>query len=163
MELLIYIGILAIVTVALVGVFFSLNRGWGQIIARSEVNSNMRFALEKILQDLHAASSVTTPASAGSTTSALDVAIGGVSTKYCVISGQLKREVGAGACGAGSTLVTTDTVNVTGITFKRLENTNVTFGATTVTVEVIVDISYAGTNPERQYSESKKTTISLRQ
>jgi len=61
LELLIYMALLAIIMVVIVAIFISVGSGNTRNQVQSEVNSNLRFAVEKIEDDLRAATAVTTP------------------------------------------------------------------------------------------------------
>jgi type II secretory pathway pseudopilin PulG len=65
LELLIYMALLAGIMVGIVAIFTSVNGGRARNEVQSEVNANLRFAVEKIQDDLRAATSITTPASGG--------------------------------------------------------------------------------------------------
>jgi prepilin-type N-terminal cleavage/methylation domain-containing protein len=158
LELILYIGILAIVMVVIVNIFVALSKGNGNVEARTDVDSNLRYALEKINQDVRAASSVTTPASAGATSSTLVMTVSGSTITYDVSSGQLRRQVNAGT----PVTITPTTVTVAAPTFTRLHNTNTVLSVTVVTIVSDLTISRANTSPDKQYSQRKKTTAALR-
>ena len=162
MELLIYAAVLAVMSTVIVNVFLGITIGRGRFTAESEVNSNLRFALEKINQDIRAASVITTPATpAGTTSQTLVVNIGGAegTVTYCVLSGVLRRQPNGGACSSDSAAVTSDKVSVTAPTFTRFENTNsnlpVALG-TALTIQTSITMAYA--REGFQYSATKTTT-----
>lgn len=158
-ELLIYTAILAVMATVIVNVFLGITMGRGQFVAESEVNSNLRFAVEKINQDIRSASVVTAPASPGGTSSSniIMTTVDGEIT-YCISSNRLRRQVN-GICDDSSLVVTSDKVNVTAITFTRFENTNTTLSVTAVTIQTSITMVYAGS--VFQYSATKTTTESL--
>lgn len=162
LELLIYISIIAVITLVISSVFIFFNRGRGQVEARNAVNTNLNFAITKISQDLKSASAVATPAIAGNSSSDLTMTVGGIAVTYCVADGQLRRKAGGGACDAASETVTADTVVVGAPVFTRLENTNSVLPKTIVSIEVSMNMTYNSSSTDWQYSETKKTTTSLR-
>ncbi len=162
MEMLIYIAVSSVVILAILGVFFALSRGRGQVEARGEVNSNLRFAIEKISQELKISSAIVTPASAGATSTALVATITGGNVTYCVIEGRLHREPAGGNCTGASETITYSSVSVENILFTRLENTNTVLPKTVVSIVINLDIKYNSASPEWQYSSSKQTAVSLR-
>lgn len=162
LELLLYISVVSTVTLIISTTFISFNRGRGQVESKSEVNSALNFAMEKISQDLRAASSVTLPATAGESRNDITMVIGASTITYCVASGQLRREVAPNPCNASSPTVTSSTVTLSSPTFTRLHNTNLVLSKTIVTIEINIGASYNSTSPDWQYSESKKTTVALR-
>lgn len=161
LELLIYVAIIAIVTLFIAGIFLILNKSRGQIEARNEVNSNLRFAIEKISQDIKAASNVSAPASAGATSTSLQIAVSGSNVIYCVADAKLRRQVN-GSCDASSEKITDNSVKIESLIFTRLENTNAVLNKTVVSIGISLSAAYNSTSTDWQYSASKKTTISLR-
>lgn len=162
LELLIYLGLVSILSVGLINVFISVNRGRGQVQSRSAVNSAVRFATEKVSQDIRAASAVIVPATTASASSSLELTVSGVAIRYCVTSGTLRRQSGA-ACTESSEPVTPATVTVGAPLFTRYQNTNTVLSKTVTSVEIDLRAAYNSTSPDFQYSETKKTTITLRQ
>lgn len=162
LELLIYIAVLAITMTMLVGVFFSINRSRGKVESQSEVNSNLRFALERIGQDIKSASQISTPATAGGTTNNLVIDNSGSTIEYCVSSNQLRRQEN-GTCNDSSPTVTSDKVSVDTLSFSRIENSNANLSKTVTSLEVNLTIRYNSSSPDWQYDASKKTTISQKQ
>ncbi len=158
LELLIYISVIGIIMLFISGIFLSLGQGRGRIEARATVDSNVRFVMEKIAQVLKGASTVTTPSGAGTATSSLVTTVGSDTITYDLSGGQVRRRVGSGAREP----INSSEANVTALTFTRLENTNTVLTTTVVTIEVKMDASYSGGGSDRQYSTSKKKTISLR-
>lgn len=160
-ELLVYIAILSIVSLTIAGIFIYITKGRGQSESRSEVSSNLRFAVEKITQDLRYASSVLTPASASATSTILIFNSGGSTFSYCVAEGFLRRQAG-GSCDQNSETITSDSVTMSNLLFTRLENTNNVLGKTMVSIKISLTASYNSTSPEWEHTETKITTISLR-
>lgn len=163
LELLIYIAILAVMMTVVVGIFISLNKGRGASEARGEVNSNIRFAVEKISQDLRSATSsaaITSPNSTSTPTGILTIIIGSDTISYATTTdNKLQRSKN----GVPET-VTSDAVKINSLSFKRLENINPIFGTSTafVSVEVNVSAGYRSESPDWQYEESKKATVGIR-
>jgi type II secretory pathway pseudopilin PulG len=93
LELLIYMALIAIIMVVIISIFVGVNGGRGRNEVQSEVNSNLRFAVEKIQDDLRAATSVSAPTPAGISSSILQIATASGTVVYCVSSGTLWRAV----------------------------------------------------------------------
>ncbi|HEX8993685.1 MAG TPA: hypothetical protein VF803_00340 [Candidatus Paceibacterota bacterium] len=158
LELIIYIGILSFVLLAATGSFTMIDRGRGTSETRSEVDSNIRFALDKMSQDVKAASAITTPAAAGGTGNTLVLTVSGNSITYSVSNNTLQRQVGAGtpdALTASSTLVQS-------LFVTRLENYNAALNATTISVRISLSAKYNSSSPDWQYAASATTTATLR-
>lgn len=160
-ELIVYIALLSVLSLAVASAFLTFNRGRGQVTARSEVNTNLRFALEKITQDLNAASTVSVPATPGLATTTLSINTGGVNVVYCVVSGQLRRGEG-GLCSAASEVITSSTVSVATSTFTRMENTNTVLNQTVAGIIIDIGIRYNGTNPDTRYTAEMRSTVNLK-
>lgn len=159
-ELLIYLALIGVVSIFLGSAFVSLSRSEAQVEVKNDVQSNVRFALRKIEQDLHAATAIATPASAGNSGSVLDMTVGGTEVSYCVAGGQLRRSSG-GACSGSSPIVTTASVSVSSVTFTRAANTNGVLSKTYTSIGVTISANYNSTSSDRQYTYSKQTTILL--
>ena len=160
LELLIYIAILSGLMVVVTDAFTSLSKGRGQSQAKSEVNAAIRFATEKIRQDLKGASAVATPV-LGTSSSTLSMTIAGVTIIYDVSAGQLRRKEGA----AAQVAVTGSNISVSAPTFTRLENYSTYSGqlnATTTAIQVAMTMSYNSSSTDWRYSDSLRTTVSLR-
>lgn len=162
LELLIYISLISIISLVLAQLFVSISRGGASAEAQSEVNSNLRFAVDKIAQDVRSASSVSVPASAGASGSTLTLSVSGSNVAYCVVGGALRRESSGGACGASSPAITADSVVADSVLFTRLENTNTVSSKTIITIEINLTMSYNSSVPEYQHSTTKKATVALR-
>lgn len=160
-ELLVYIAVLSVVSLTIVGIFIYITKGRGQSESKSEVNSNLRFAVEKITQDLRYASSVATPATASASSTTLVFDSGGSTITYCVAEGALRRQIG-GSCDQNSATITSEAVTISGPVFTRFENTNAVLGKTVVSIKINLTASYNSTSPDWDYTETKTTTMSLR-
>ncbi|MEK7148544.1 MAG: hypothetical protein AAB770_01365 [Patescibacteria group bacterium] len=157
LELLLYIAILAGLMIVVTDAFTSLSKGRGQSQAKSEVNAAIRFATEKIRQDLKGASVVTTPI-LGTASSTLNLTASSTVIIYDVSSGQLRRKEGAGAYVA----VTGSNITVSTPTFTRLENRNTFLGATTTAIQIAMAMSYNSSSTDWRYSASLRTAVTLR-
>lgn len=164
LELLIYIAILSGLMVIIVNMFVMISKGRGQSEARSEVNSAIRFAAERIRQDVKGASAVTTPI-LGTASPTLQMNVeGGLTVIYDTLVGQLRRSEGNGL-STTTALVTGTSVFVDTSTFTRLENNNTTPGiitATTTAIQVAMTFRYNASSTDWVYVNRLQTTMSLR-
>lgn len=159
LELLIVLGILSIISVMLVTAFSSITRGRGSVETRTTVNGELRFAFQKIEQDIRGASSLTTPAApAGTSGSTLILVVGGANVTYDVSLGRLRRQVGAGT----PEYITASSTLIGAPTFTRLENYNSILNATTTSITVSIPAWYNSSSTDWQYSETRQATMSLR-
>lgn len=158
LEILIYISVIAVITLAIGAVFVSIASGQAKADARAEINSEIRFATDKINQDISAAAAITQPAAAGQSSGTLTLTIGASTISYCTINGQLRRS-SSGICDGSAELLTGQAVKVNNLSFTRLENVNPVLPKTIVSIQTALSISYLGAN---QDSISKQITSSLR-
>ena len=156
LELLIYISILSVLMVIIANTFISLSRGNGQSQARSEVDSTLRFATELVRQDIKNASAVTTPAT-GSSSSSLVLTRGGATIVYDVVNGTLRRTVNAGT----PQNITGPNIIVSTPTFIRIENTNMVFNVTDISIQILMTFAYNSTSPAWSYSATLQSTVNL--
>jgi type II secretory pathway pseudopilin PulG len=157
LEFILYIAILSLMSVVLAGTFLSLVRGRSQADARSEVNSNARFAMDRMIGDVASASAVAIPATA-SPTNQLQLSVGGQTISYSLSSGHLLRTVDANPADQ----ITGNAVAISSLTFTRSENFNTVLSATTTSVQVQLTIGYAGTSPDQAYSTTLQGGANLR-
>lgn len=143
-------------SVVLTASFLALTQGRTRGESRTEVNSNLRFAMDKITQDITNATLVTTPASGTSAT--LTVTAGSSSIAYSVASGVLQRSVDGGAGQA----ITGSTVSMDAPVFTRADNYNSVLNATTTSVQIQLTVRSRSTSPEGTYAATLKSTVSLR-
>jgi prepilin-type N-terminal cleavage/methylation domain-containing protein len=159
LELLIYIAVLSVMTVIVADTFIMLSKGQGNIEAKSELNSNLNFALEKIKRDVSAASALNEPFTAGGSSSVLDVTVGADSVKYALDNGRLTRQVGLQA----PDYITSDKVKVSSLNFSRRENINSSLAKRRISLEIDIMSVYNSASPDWQYSQELKTTVNLNQ
>ncbi|MBI2450972.1 MAG: prepilin-type N-terminal cleavage/methylation domain-containing protein [Parcubacteria group bacterium] len=157
-ELIIYVGILGVVSLIIVNFFGVFGRTRAQNEARTEVEDNLRLAIEKISRDVRIASAISLPA-AGGQSSTLGITIGGVSTTY-QISGQgiLQRVSG------GTVLdITSNKVVVANNSDNFVRTDNSGGNIRSITLQVNLLISYASQGrPDFIYSNTGKTAITIR-
>ncbi len=161
LELLIYIAITSLVMLSVIQGLLILNRGRGVVSARSEVLANIRFAIEKMRQDIKKSTNIIIPETAGATSGGLEVLVSGSTVRYCVVSLQLYRSVNS-QCDETGELVIDPISAVDSLSFTRLENTNAILAKTTVSIEISLTMSYKSASPDWQYTGSGKTTVSTR-
>lgn len=160
LELLIYIAILSILIVVVSQSFIMLTRGRGQAEARSEVNAAVRFATERIKQDLKNATAVSFPLLGAPSVTLRATTTPNTMIRYDVSSGVLQRTEGTGT--ATTTLsVTGDTILVSAPLFTRLENYNTTLQATTTAILIEMAFRYNSLSSDWSYENTLRTTVTL--
>jgi len=156
LELLLYIAILSGLMVVVSDAFISLSKGRGQAEARSEVNSAIRFAAERIKQDVKNASAISTPV-LGTSSSTLNLTVSGVPVVYDMLSGVLRRtENGVTASTTGSAITVATPI------FTRIENYNSVLKATTTAIQTSMTFSYNSASTDWVYSDTLRTTATMR-
>lgn len=155
LELILYIAILSIISVVLSASFIALTQGRTRSESRTNVNSNLRFAIDKITQDVTSATLVTVP-SFGTGSSFTVIASSTIA--YSVVLGVLQRSVDGGAGQA----ITGSTVTVDAPVFTRTDNYNSVLNATTTSVQIQLTIHSKNTSPEGTYAATLESTASLR-
>lgn len=158
LELLIYIALLSVILLVISSAFISISKTGGSVDARTEVNSNARFASNKMIQDIKSASAVSVPTTVGATGSTLEITVSGDTILYDVSGGQLRRKVNAGTPEP----ITSNLITVSAPVFTRLENYNTVFQATTTTININMTITHSNTGSDYNYSSVINTTASLR-
>jgi len=156
LELVLYVGILSGLMVTSSNMFISLSKGNGQTQARSEVNAAIRFATERIKQDIKNSSSISTPELNVSSPS-LSMTINNVTVVYDVSSGVLRRKEGT----ADPAPITPPNISVDSPIFTRIENTNTIFNLTTTTIQINMMFRYNSANPDWTYSSQLQTTVTV--
>jgi hypothetical protein len=137
--------------------FISLSKARGQAQARSEVNAAIRFAAERMRQDLKGASVVTTPI-LGTPAATLQATVSGTTILYDRLAGQLRRTEGSGS----PVLVSGTNVFVDAATFTRLENYNAPLNATTTAIQIVMTFRYNTSSTDWSYTDTLRTTVTLR-
>lgn len=156
-ELMIYMAVLSIITVVVADSFLILNKGRAGVEAKSELNSNFRFAVEKIKRDVASADNLVSPTTTAASSTLLNLTIASSSIKYSLDSNRITRQVDAQAFE----YITSDTVKINSLFFNRLENTNPVLNKKRISVELNIFGSYNSNSPDWQYSQNEKTSIDL--
>jgi type II secretory pathway component PulJ len=157
MELILYLSVLMIMSVIIANIFILLNKGGSNVEAKSELNSNFHFTVEKIKRDVSLATTINTPATASATSTILDLTVGGQSIKYTVTGTQVSRQIATQT----PEYITTDLIKISSLIFTRLENVNTILNKKRIVVEINISGSYNSTSPDLNYTQSQKTSISL--
>lgn len=156
LELLIYIAVLSGLMVVVSDAFISLSKGRGQAEARNEVNSAIRFAAERIKQDVKNATAVSVPAF-GTPANTLSLTVLGVPVVYDVLGGVLRRTEDSVTASTTGSLVSVDTP-----IFTRLENYSTALKATTTAIQTVITFRYNSSSSDWTYSDTLRTTATLR-
>ena len=119
-EMLVYLGILAVVSGGSVTLLFSLDSIISQHRAQQLIARNATTALERALYEVRASDTVNTGSSVlGSSPGTLTLTSGATTTTFTLASGVMKVQTNAGAANA----LTSSEVSVTNLKFERLTNT----------------------------------------
>lgn len=157
MELSLYVFILSIMSIIVANTFVSLSKGGSNVEAKSELNSNFRFAVEKIKRDVAVATAISSPTIAGANSNILDITVAGQSIKYTVTGNRLTRQAGV----ATAENITTSAVNITELSFTRMENVNPVSNKKRISVEMLIGGEYGGAQSDVYYKQSQKTSLPI--
>lgn len=157
LEILIYIALLSGLMIIVSDSFTSLAKGRGQSVARAEVNASIRFAEERIAQDVKSATSIDTPI-LGALSPVLIMTINGTPVTYDTSGGVLRRTEGVNP----PVFVTGTNVYVNPSTFTKLENFNPSFNATTTSLSIGLSVSYNASSSDWSYTSAYQTAVNLR-
>lgn len=157
LELLIYIAILSGFLLVIANLFFTVSTNSAREEVRSEVRQNLRFATQKITDDVRSAKEIVTATLPdGGAGNILDIkGIDGTVVRYSILNGVLVKTIKFGLPEENSEPVTTDkvTVNITPEIFNRIGNT--------IQINLKIDYNDSG-REDYKFFESVKTTASLR-
>lgn len=157
-ELLIYVSIFSVISALFIGLLFHATLGWTRSKVESEVQQNLRFAMEDIARTSQQATAVSSPA-VGSSANALSLVVGGQTVQYSLSGTTLQKQIGANPAEN----ITTDIVKVTYLKFKTLQNTapsNASVQATTT--QFAMTVEYNSTNEQYIYVEHATSTAMLK-
>ena len=145
-ELMVYMGILSVFLVILSNIFLTVLDVQFQTDITSSLEQDGRFILSRAIYDVHRATAVTTPASAGQTSQSLVLTIGGQTYTYASSSGNLNLTTSSGTQPLNSFAT-----KLSNITVTNLGNAS---AKATITLNF--------TLTDGTVSKSYQTTISLR-
>jgi prepilin-type N-terminal cleavage/methylation domain-containing protein len=157
LEMLVYVSLVAVLALFLSGTIVTLLKSRGATESQSDVHDSLRFAEEKITQDIRSATTLTTPGTAGTTATTLVMTVAGSTITYDVSGGVLRRQVNASA----PVNVTSTGISVTSANFTRFENTNPSLAKTVVSIQAALVFANGSTSPDKQYSETKQFTATM--
>ncbi len=153
-ELLVFMGLFAILIVILTQILVSALNVQLETQASSSVQQDGRYILARLTYDLNRASAITQPATAGTQSNILQLTIGGSNYKYATASGNVfDLTVGAGTANQLNSFGTT----ITNVVFKRI-------GSGTNKDSIQVSFTATGTSQSSSGPEVKTfgTTAGLR-
>lgn len=161
LELIIYTAVISTVAAVFIGLLTQLNLGWSKSKTESEVQQNLRLAVENISQSARGASAITFPAPGASATSTTLI-INGQTVQYSLNETILQKQTGSNPAEN----ITTDAVKVTYLNFKTFENNATTTGnvitATATSTQFALTVEYNSDNAQFQYTQSATTTEQIR-
>lgn len=158
LELIIYTAIISTVSAVFIAILIQLNLGWNRSKTGSEVQQNLRLAIENISQNARDASAITFPAPGTSATSTTMI-VNGQTVQYfattTATSTILQKQIGTNPAEA----ITTDAVKVTYLNFQTIQNTAVSNSAIMATsTQFALTVEYNSDNAQFQYIQSATTT-----
>ncbi len=157
-ELLIYISIFSVISAIFIGVLSHATLGWTRSKVESEVQQNLRFAMEDIARTAQQATSISSP-SVGSSATSLTAVVGGQNVQYSLSGTTLQKQVAANPIQN----ITTDKVKVTYLNFKTLQNTSLSNTSVQATsTQFAITVEYNSDNSQFLYTEHATSTATLK-
>lgn len=89
-EMLVYMGILSVMLVILMQIFFSLLDATLDSQATSTLEQDSRYILTRLTYDIQKAQSVTTPSPLGQSSTSLQIVVDGINYSYTLLNGNLQ-------------------------------------------------------------------------
>ncbi len=151
-ELLIYLGLLAIFLVVLLQIFVATLDLSTESAGTGAVEEDSRYVLARLSYDIGRAAQIDLPATIGETVNVLQLTVGGVVYRYANIAGALTL-----SDGAGTDRLTSSETTLTNISFQRLGN----IGGKAA-VKITLGLSSVAPRPGTAESKTVQTTVGLR-
>ena len=151
-ELVLYIGILAILLAVLTSIFTSIVDVQLESSATSSVNQDGRYLLSKLLYDVKSSSSIVIPATPGTQSSTLQLTINSINYTYS-LNGSSNLQVVNNTTNEVNVLNSYDTT-ISGLTFTRIGN-----GGSNDTVRVSYTVKSRTTQRSGQETKTFTTTL----
>lgn len=151
-ELLLYMGILALLLLVQTQILTSVLSVQLESEANTSVSWDARFIMARLIYDINRAENIVTPATPSAQTNSLTLTINGISNTYSLSGGNLLISNNLGPDNLNS-----DATSISNLSFKRLGNTG---GKNTVTFSLtITSITQREHGPE---SRTIQATAGLR-
>lgn len=151
-ELLVYMAVLSVLLVVLTDIFVTVIENRLEYESQSSIASDGRFILTRLMYDIGRADTITTPASLGEETPALQMTASGINYTYTVNGDNLEATDNTGAYQLNSVEST-----ISNVRFKRLGN---------VSGKHMIQISFSVTSKTRRKfgleTSNFQTTVGLR-
>lgn len=161
LELIIYIAITTVISGVFVAILFNLNLSSTKSKTETEVQQNLRNAMQAISQTIRSAQSINAPAASASGTT-LTAVVNGQSVQYSLGSTASSTAALKRVTGANTDYITSDNVLVTYLNFATFENSASTTGAvitaTATSTRYGITVQYNSTNPQFFYQQSATST-----
>ena len=162
LELIIYIGIVTAISGVFLAIIVNLNLSSTKSKVETEVQQNLRVAMQAISQTLRGAQRISAPV-AGASGSALTAVVNGQNVQYALgttsgSTGVLKRTAGTDPAEN----ITSDSVIVSYLSFTTMENSATTTSsvvtATATSTQYAITVQYNSTGSQFSYSQSATST-----
>ena len=151
-ELLISMGLLAIILSVLTSLFVSVIESQLESKSISSVDQDGRFILARLSYDIHRADNVITPSTLGGQGSTLQIAIGGITYTYGLNVNALEI-----TNNQGTDRINSPNTTISNMSFTRLGNT--LSGKNTIAIEFTITSTITHPRPEIR---SYRTTVGIR-
>ena len=160
-ELIIYIAIITVVSGVFVAIIFNLNLSSTKSKTETEVQQNLRNAMQAISQTIRSAQNINAPV-VGASGSTLTAVVNGQNVQYSLGSTASSTAALKRVTGTNTDYITSDTVLVTYLNFTTLENSATTTGSavtsTATSTQFGITVQYNSSSQQFFYRQSATST-----
>ncbi len=150
-EMIVYVALLSLILLSIINIVFSFGRSYERLGALRTAEHTGLAAMERIVRDIHAATSVDTSLSTlGTSPGVLSLVAGATTTKFYVVNGELRMDVMGSYVGP----LSVSSAKLTSLTFKLI--------TTPKTQAVKIDMTVMGTAGQATSSKTFHTTAILK-
>ncbi len=161
LELIIYIAIISVISGVFVAILFNLSLSSTKSKTETEVQQNLRNAMQAISQTLRSAQNINTP-TAGSSGNTFTAVVNGQNVQYSLGSTASTTSALQRVTGTNTDFITSDKVLVTYLNFTTIENSATTTSsvitATATSTRYSITVKYNSTNAQFYYQQSATST-----
>lgn len=151
-ETLIYMGLLSIFVLIISDIFLSVLESKTESTGTASIEQDGRFMIARLTTDINRASSITSPAAMGATSSSLSLVINGATYSYAVVGGKLQITSPAGV----------DSLSGPGTTINSVSFQKIGDGVSSETVRISIDAASVAKRKKGAEQRVFSTTVGRR-
>ena len=158
-ETLVAIAIMSLLVVSAVSLLVNTAKNEKRNRAITEVEYQASAIIYEITQSIRNANAITSPASAGATSTSLTLALTSVPAENPTIFSFSSPTITVSRGGGGGRVISSNMIEVTSLVFQNISATS-TKGA--IRISLAVKSANPNNEPELEYSTARTTTVTLR-